>query len=283
VSEAFAHPSELLKRYGLAAKKSWGQNFLVSEKVYRAIVDATVQTEYDWIVEIGAGLGTLTSRLAQRTPEGKVIAVERDRDMVHVLSSELGHLENVDITPANALKYDLAAAARWQGAPITVCGNLPYQIASQILFHIVGSRPHVARAVVMLQKEMADRLLAVPGTKSYGALGVLISTYGEIRRVVKAGRNAFLPPPKVDSTVVRIDPFAGGASRAEIVDHELYADVVHAAFAQRRKTLRNALRARFDEAAVDAALGQAGIDGGRRGETLSVEEFAGLANELKRA
>src|SRR5690606_21088653 len=123
--DAFPDPRALLRRYGLHAKKSWGQNFLIAESVYRAIVDATVKDEDDWIVEIGAGLGTLTMRLAQRVPEGKVIAVERDPDMVRVLEAELGHLDNVEIHPQNALTYDLAQIARWRGGPLALCGNLP--------------------------------------------------------------------------------------------------------------------------------------------------------------
>jgi len=283
VSEAFPDPRTLLKRHGLSAKKSWGQNFLISERVYRAIVDATVSTEYDWIVEIGSGLGTLTMRLAERVPEGKVLAVERDPDMIGVLKAELEHLDNVEITDVNALKYDLKAVARWQGAPIAVCGNLPYQIASQIIFHILGARPHVSRAVIMLQKEMADRLLAGPGTKTYGALSVMVQSYADVRRVVQAPRGAFTPAPKVDSTVVRLDPFESGGSRFPLDDEKVFDEVVHAAFAQRRKTLRNALSARFPTEQVDAALAAADIDGGRRGETLSLEEFATLSNQFARS
>lgn len=279
MSEPFPDARALMRKYGLGAKKSWGQNFLVAESAYRAIVDATVSTDHDWIVELGAGLGTLTMRLAERVPEGKVIAVERDRDMVGVLRGELGHLDNVDIAEANALTFDLHAVARWCGEPIRVCGNLPYHIASQILFHILDARAHVSRAVVMLQREMADRLVAVPGTKAYGALGVLVGTYATVSPVVRVGKGGFVPPPKVESAVVRMDMLPGGQARAPIADHARYAAVVHAAFQQRRKTLRNALGARFGEAAAPA-LAQAGIDGGRRGETLSIEEFARVAAAL---
>lgn len=275
MATAFPDPRQLLRRHGLAAKKSWGQNFLVSERVYRAIVDATVSADDDTVVEIGAGLGTLTMRLAERVPEGQVVAVERDRDMVAVLEAELGHLENVEVHPANALTYDLAAVARWRGQPIAVCGNLPYQIASQILFRVLEQREHVRRAVVMLQREMADRLLAEPGTKTYGALTVLIGTYADLRQVVRARAGDFVPPPKVESSVVKLELLP--EPRAPIADAARYADVVHAAFAQRRKTLRNALRGRFPAEAVDAALTVADIDGARRGETLSIAEFAALA------
>lgn len=283
MSEPFPDPRALLRKHGLGAKKSWGQNFLVAERAYRAIVDATVGAVDDWIVELGAGLGTLTMRLAERAPEGKVLAVERDRDMAAVLRAELEHLDNVEIVEANALTYDLAMVGRWHGAPITVCGNLPYHIASQLLIRIVEARAHVRRAVVMVQREMADRLVAVPGTKSYGSLGVLVGTYADVSTVVRVGPGAFAPPPKVSSAVVRLDMLPDGASRVPIADPGHYADVVHAAFGQRRKKLRNALSARFDGAAVDAALAATGIDGNRRGETLPIAELAALADALPRS
>jgi len=283
MSEPFPDPRTLLRKYALGAKKSWGQNFLIAERAYRAIVDATVSDSADWVVELGAGLGTLTMRLAERVAEGKVLAVERDRDMVSVLRGELAHLDNVEIVEGNALTYDLAMVGRWHGAPIAVCGNLPYHIASQILFHVLEAREHVQRAVVMVQKEMADRLVAGPGTKAYGALGVMVQTYADVSTVVQVGPGGFVPPPKVSSTVVRLDILAGGASRAPIADPRHYSDVVHAAFGQRRKKLHNALGARFDGAAVDAALQATGIDGNRRGETLSIEEFAALAAALPKA
>lgn len=281
MSQPFPDPRTLLARYQLGAKKHWGQNFLVSERVYRAIVDAAVAWEGDWVVELGAGLGTLTMRLAERVPEGKVLAVERDRDLVRVLDSELGHLDNVEVVPANALTFDLSAVARWQGEPVAVCGNLPYHIASQILFHILAHRASVARAVVMVQREMAERMLASPGSKDYGALGVLMTTYAEVRSILRVRATAFAPAPKVASSVVRLDPLP--APRVPVEDEAHYAEVVHAAFARRRKTLRNALRARYPLEAVDGALSAAGVDGGRRGETLTLQEFSLLARELPRA
>lgn len=280
MTEPFPDARDLLRKHGLSAKKSWSQNFLVSERAYRAIVDATVRAYDDWIVELGAGLGTLTMRLAQRVPEGKIIAVERDRDMARVLDHELGHLDNVDIEEANALKYDLNMASAWRGEPIAVCGNLPYHIASQLLIRIIEARKSVVHAVVMLQKEMADRLVARPGTKAYSSLGVILGTYADISTVVQVERSAFTPPPKVDSTVIRMTLLGQGRSRVPIDDHKHYSAVVHAAFRLRRKTLRNALRARYHVEHVDRALDAADIDGKRRGETLSIEEFAHLSSHL---
>ncbi len=275
-----ADPRELLRRYGLAAKKSWGQNFLVNDGVYRAIVDATVDGDDAWVIEIGAGLGTLTARLADRVPDGKVVAIERDRDMARVLREELGDRANVEIVEADAKTFDYAAVAKQRGAPVSVCGNLPYQLSSMILFALLDPavRPHIARAVVMLQREVADRLVASPGTKAYGGLTAIVSAYADVSTVVRVKPGSFHPPPKVESAVVAVRPLA--SPRAPIADEAHYADVVHAAFGQRRKTLRNALRASFDPTAVDAALAAANIEGGRRGETLAVSEFAALASEL---
>jgi 16S rRNA (adenine1518-N6/adenine1519-N6)-dimethyltransferase len=279
-SPPFPDARTLLDRYGLRAKKSFGQNFLIAERVFRAIVDAAVGADDDWIVEIGAGLGTLTARLAERVPEGKVIALERDPDMVAVLRGELAAVENIQIEPADAMRYDLAMAARWRGDRIVVCGNLPYHIASQILFRVADARAHVRRAVVMIQKEMADRVLANPGGKDYGALGVMIQTYLDAKLVAKVPPGAFVPAPKVDSAVIRLVPLAGAAPRVPLADAARYSAVVHAAFGQRRKTLRNALRARWSAAAVDAAFAATSIDGGRRGETLAISEFAALTAAL---
>jgi 16S rRNA (adenine1518-N6/adenine1519-N6)-dimethyltransferase len=273
--EAFADARVILARHGLHAKKSFGQNFLISEKAFRAIVDATVRSDEDWIVEIGAGLGTLTARIAERVTAGKVIALEFDPDMVKVLRAELSGVDNVEIEQVDALRYDLKMAAKWRGEPITVCGNLPYHIAAPLLFKIIDARESVTHAVVMIQKEMADRIVAPPGGKEYGAIGVMLRTYADITTVAKVGAGSFAPPPKIDSTVIKLVPLA--QPRAPIADPKHYSAVVHAAFGQRRKTLRNALRAVFPAEAVDAALASTKIDGGRRGETLDIAEFAALA------
>ncbi len=280
-TQPFPDARVLLARYGLQAKKWFGQNFLISDRVFRAIVDATVARDDDWIVEIGAGLGTLTARLAERVPEGKVIALERDPDMIAVLRGELGGVDNVEIESCDALRYDLTMAARWHGGdPIAVCGNLPYHIAAPLLFRVIDARAVVRCAVVMIQKEMAERIVASPGTKAYGALGVMIRTYADVSMVAKVSAGSFVPPPQVDSAVVKLVPLPGGAPRAPIADGEHYSRVVHAAFGQRRKTLRNALRAVRTDAEVDAALAASAIDGGRRGETLDIAELAQLAAAL---
>ncbi|HJZ89043.1 MAG TPA: 16S rRNA (adenine(1518)-N(6)/adenine(1519)-N(6))-dimethyltransferase RsmA [Polyangia bacterium] len=264
-------PRELLRKYRLRAKKSWGQNFLVDERVYEHLVAACRLQPGDRVVEIGAGLGTLTRRLA--ASGAHVMAIERDRELAAVLRAELAGQAGIEIREANALGFDYAAA----GARLIVVGNLPYQIATPILFELVAARARLVRAVVMLQLEMARRLAAQPATADYGRLTIALQTFCEVSLLEKVGRRAFLPPPRVDSAIVSIVPRP--APRAQIADPAAFERLVQAAFAQRRKTLRNALRGLVGE----AAFARAGIDPGRRGETLSIEEFARLVAEAARA
>jgi 16S rRNA (adenine1518-N6/adenine1519-N6)-dimethyltransferase len=270
----------LLERYGLRAKKSFGQNFLVSDRALRGIADAAVSADTDWIVEIGAGLGTLTARIVERVTAGKVIAIEPDPDMIRVLKAELGDVDNLEIQQADAMKYDFRMLQRMLGEPLTVVGNLPYHLASQLIFKVIDARDIVRFAVFMIQKEMADRIVAKPATKDYGALGVMVRTYCDVKKVLDVGAGSFVPVPKVDSTVIKLVPLANAEARVPIANHPHYSKVVHAAFGQRRKTLRNALRAIWEEADVDGALAATKIDGVRRGETLDISEFGQLAAAL---
>jgi 16S rRNA (adenine1518-N6/adenine1519-N6)-dimethyltransferase len=248
--------------------------------VYDAIVNTTVRAPDDYVVEIGGGLGTLTARLAHAASAGKVVVVERDRDMVDVLRGELGATPNVEIAEQNALELHYEQIAARAGKPLVVVGNLPYQIASRLIFGMIDARIHCARMVIMLQKEMADRVLAPPDADAYGALGVMVQTYCDVRGVVKAPSAAFFPAPKVDSAVIILTPLPNGATRAPIDDEKRYSALVHAAFGQRRKTLKNAMRSLWEDEDIARALAAAEIDGIRRGETLSVAEFARLANAL---
>jgi 16S rRNA (adenine1518-N6/adenine1519-N6)-dimethyltransferase len=270
----------LLDRYGLRAKKSFGQNFLISDRVLRAIADASVSSDMDWIVEIGAGLGTLTARIAERVTAGKIIALEPDPDMIRVLEAELGDVDNLEIEHVDAMKYDLSMVHRMVGEPIIVCGNLPYHLASQLIFKVIDAREVVKFAVFMIQKEMADRIVAKPGTKEYGALGVMVRTYCDVSTVIKVGAGSFVPVPKIDSTVIKMTPLPDAQPRVPIANHPHYSKVVHTAFGQRRKTLRNALKAAWPDDQIDAALAATKIDGVRRGETLDISEFGQLAAAL---
>jgi 16S rRNA (adenine1518-N6/adenine1519-N6)-dimethyltransferase len=264
----------LLAKYGLRAKKSWSQNFLVDERAFAAIVRACELDPADWAIEIGAGLGTLTARLGDAAAH--VVAIEPERDMLSVLRAELGTHPRIEIVAADALAFDFAAVAARAGRPPVVVGNLPYQITSPILFRLFESRVPFSRIVVMVQKELAERIVADAGTKEYGALSVMVRLYGEPKLVGRVRAGSFVPAPRVDSAVLRIAPHATLVTE----DVTRFGRVVHAAFNQRRKTLRNALSAAFSADAVERALAAAAIDGQRRGETLTVAEFARVAAAL---
>lgn len=266
----------LLLKYSARAKKSWSQNFLVDPRAYQHIVEAAAVGAGDTVLEIGAGLGTLTARLL--ATGAKVVAVERDREMCAVLRGELADHDRFLLREEDALQLDVAAVAAAAGGPLVLVGNLPYQIASPLLFRFLAgaARPHVRRMVLMLQREVAERLLARPDGEAYSAMSAQVQLLADVRRVCHVGPGGFLPPPRVDSTVVLVTPLL--APRVPVRDLDTYARVVRAAFGKRRKTLRNALAAAFPD--PQGALRRAGvdIDLGRRGETLSVAEFARLAD-----
>jgi 16S rRNA (adenine1518-N6/adenine1519-N6)-dimethyltransferase len=270
-------PRAILRRHGLRPKKAWGQNFLGDEHHLAAIAAAARVGPGDTVVELGAGLGHLTRFLA--ATGARVIAVERDRDLVPVLRDELRALP-VEVREENAATIDLAAIARESAAPPVVVGNLPYHLSTEILFHVAEARAHLRRVVFLLQREVTERIAAPPGGKDYGILSVLLQLHAvvDVPHLVPAG--AFTPPPEVESAVVRLE--FREAPLADPGDGALFERIVKGAFAQRRKTLGNAFKAArlAEPEALAAALAAAGIDPGRRAETLSVAEFAALSRAL---
>lgn len=273
---------ELLRRYGLFAKKSWGQNFLIDERAYSAIVAACGLTAGELAVEVGAGLGTLTSRLLQTG--ASVVAIERERDMCEVLGRELGTHRRFRLREENALHTDYAALGG--GRPLVIVGNLPYHITAPLLFTFLAARAAVRRIVIMVQREVAARILAPADTEDYSALSAQVQLLAAVRRVCHVGRSGFLPAPRVDSTVVLLEPFPNSGTAVPVLDSGCYSQVVRAAFGQRRKTLRNALAslpATMDDERVANAIAATGIELSRRGETLTVAEFAQLADAITRA
>jgi len=274
-----SHPSPraLLERYGLRAKKSWGQNFLGDEVVLDHIARLAVRAPGERVVELGAGLGHLTARLLARG--ARVIAVERDRDMARVLRGELG--DRIVLLEADAARLDLRALARRGGAAarLAIAGNLPYHLTSPILFSILDQSDAVSRAVLLLQREVAERLAAPPGSRDWGLLSVLLQREADVgvERVVPPG--AFVPPPKVESAVLRAELRPPAEA---VADAARFRRLVKAGFAQRRKTLRNALEAAriAPPDAIARALAAAGVDPGRRGETLTVAEWAAVDRAL---
>ncbi len=274
-------PRRVLARHGLGAKKSWGQNFLHDRSVLARIVAAAGAGPEDTVVEIGAGLGTLTSALARaEPPPGRILAIERDPDMQRVLEAELANDGHVEIVPADALIFDFSAAARAAGRPLVVVGNLPYQIASSLLLAIVeaGASGAVRRAIVMVQREMAQRVVAPPGSKTYGRLTVAIAQRAEARILFHVRPGSFHPAPQITSSVMSLEMRA--EPLAPVQDRALFEEVVKQAFSTRRKMLRRALAARFGEERVAAALAASGIVPTRRAEELSVPEFARVADAL---
>jgi len=276
----YPSPRALLAKYGLRAKKSWGQNFLGDEAILDSIAALAVTAPGERVVELGAGLGHLTARLLARGAE--VVAVERDRDMARVLRGELEG--RVTVLEADAARIDYAALAA-SPSPVprfAVVGNLPYHLTSPILFGLLDQPGSVSRAVFLLQREVAERLAASPGSKAWGLLSVLLQERAtvSVERIVPPG--AFHPPPRVESAVVRI---AFGPAREGAPDPARFRRLVKAGFGQRRKTLANALAAArvAPPEALARALAQAGIDARRRGETLTVAEWGALERALARA
>jgi 16S rRNA (adenine1518-N6/adenine1519-N6)-dimethyltransferase len=270
---------ELLGRHGLSPKKSLGQNFLVAPRVQERIVTAAEIQATDVVVEIGAGLGALTARLADVA--SRVIAIDRDGQLVEVLRAELADRPNLEIVLGDALEFDLGEAARKAGRPLVVVGNLPYVVTSPVLFATIEAAAGgqvVDRAIFMVQKEFAQRMLAPPGSRTYGRLSVMVQQAAAAEILFHVGAGAFLPPPAVTSTVLRLRPRA--QPLAAVRDTELFARVVREAFGARRKMLRRALEPGFGGARAAAALAAADIEGTRRAEELAVADFARLTNAL---
>ena len=276
-------PRILLKAWNMRPKKSLGQNFLVNETLAETIVKRAVITAQDPVVEIGAGLGAMTIPAARRA--ARLIAVEKDSQLANLLRTELAvqQLTHVEVINQDILTFhyrDHIQADR----PAVVIGNLPYNLSSQIVVHLIASRDVVQCALLMLQKEMAQRLIASPGNRDYGRLSVMLQYCAEVEVVADAPAHMFYPRPKVDSQVIRATFRKRIEHPAE--DEALLSRVVKAGFSQRRKTLRNALTGNIlkaDRGQVEAWLVEAAIDPQRRAETLSVAEFVRLANLISRA
>ena len=255
----------------ILARKRFGQHFLHDRSVLDRIVEALAPQPEQALLEIGPGRGALTERLVSRSRT--LDAVEIDRDLAALLRERFGSATGFELHECDALEFDLAALAQRRGQRLRVIGNLPYNISTPLLFHIAAAHEHVDDLHVMLQKEVIDRIAAEPGSSEYGRLTVMLAPWFETRHLFDVGPGAFTPAPRVWSAVARLtvrrEP-AFAVPRA-------YARTVSAAFSQRRKTLRNALRSLLDIEGIKAA----GVDPGVRPETLSPAQFAALAAQVK--
>lgn len=272
----------LLQRHGFRFSKSMGQNFLTAAWVPQQIAAESGITAADGALEIGPGVGCLTAELAKTA--GRVTAIELDERLRGVLGETLADFDNVSVVFADALKADLPAicAETLGERPWKVCANLPYNVTTPLItaFLEAGCFESVT---VMIQKEVAQRLCAAPGTGEYGAFSVLVQWYAEPKLLFDVPPHCFVPQPKVTSAVVRMDRRT--APPASVDDEKLFFRTVRAAFAQRRKTLSNALRSAFselDRAAIESAMEETGLPPAVRGETLSIAQFAALSNALLR-
>ncbi len=270
-------PRRVLARHGLVAKKRFSQNFLVARSVIERIVGALALRPEETVVELGAGLGTLTGALL--ATGARVVAVDLDRDMLEVLRAELGTRPRLAIVAADATEVDLHALGAEAGGRVAVTGNLPYSATGAILRHLCASHASVGRAVLMVQREVRDRLLAEPGTRAWGALTVFTRNVYEVRSVCLVPAGAFHPAPRVQSAVFSLTPRSSPVAR----ESPAFVAIVRGCFEARRKTLRNSLLLALDDAArIDSVLAEVGIDGRRRGETLAIEELDALARAWER-
>ncbi|MDY3974293.1 16S rRNA (adenine(1518)-N(6)/adenine(1519)-N(6))-dimethyltransferase RsmA [uncultured Veillonella sp.] len=263
----------ICKRFGIHMSKKLGQNFLISRRVVDDIVRAAELEPGEPVLEVGPGIGTLTQGLAQSG--ASVTAVELDRRLLEVLDHTLESYDNVQIVHGDILKVNIPELMNYK--PFKVVANLPYYITTPIIMSLLEMKLPIERLVVMVQKEVAERMVATPGTKAYGALSVAVQYYTEPEIVFDVLPKSFLPAPEVTSSVVRCK--LRPKPPVDVMEEAILFRVIKAAFAQRRKTFSNTMKTTgLKKEQIEAILTKAGIDGNRRGETFDLQEFATIAN-----
>ncbi|MBO5907470.1 MAG: 16S rRNA (adenine(1518)-N(6)/adenine(1519)-N(6))-dimethyltransferase RsmA [Clostridia bacterium] len=271
----------LMADAGITFRKEFGQNFLINRMIPEDIADSCADTSDRMILEIGPGIGCLTQELAIRYK--KVVAVEIDKGLIPVLEKTMADYDNVTVINDDIMKIDLETLVREysEGMKVSVCANLPYYITTPILMRLLESGIKFSSITVMVQNEVAQRLAAAPGSSDYGAITAILGYYGTTKRLFKVSAGCFLPAPKVDSAVVRIDLYDSPVY--DIKDEALFRSLIKAAFEMRRKTLQNAISAKiqgFTKEEITSAIVSLGHDERVRGERLSTEDFARLSNAL---
>lgn len=279
-----SHPSrtaEIIKQHQFSFKKSLGQNFLIDNNILRKIVDAADLTPESGVIEVGPGIGSLTEMLARQAK--KVVAIEIDQRLLPILSENLSPYPNTEVVHGDVLEQDLHRLLKDKMAGIDdihVVANLPYYVTTPILMKLLEERLPINSIVVMIQKEVAERIAAKPGGKDYGSLSIAAQYYADTHYCMTVPKNVFMPKPNVDSAVIRLS--IRNKPPVDVVDEDLFFKVVRASFVQRRKTIYNNLRTAFNDPKLDwqELLRGAGIDPVRRGETLSIVEFGQLSNHI---
>lgn len=272
----------VLQKYGFVFQKKYGQNFLIDPRVLDKIVAAAGIGPDDFVVEVGPGIGTLTQYLAYAAR--RVCAVEIDKNLIPILKDTLSEYKNVEIINEDILKVDLAALAREKngGKPVKVVANLPYYITTPIIMGLFENHVPLDSITVMVQKEVAERMETGPGTKDYGALSLAVQYYAEPYLVANVPPNCFMPRPKVGSAVIRLTKHS--VMPVKTKNEKLMFSIIRASFNQRRKTLVNGLRnsdlLSFSREEIEEAITACGLPLTVRGETLSLSEFAGLADQF---
>ena len=263
----------ICKRFDIKMSKKLGQNFLIKRGIVDEIVHAAELTSGEPVLEVGPGIGTLTQGLAQSGAD--VTAIELDRRLLEVLDTTLASYDNVRIIHGDVLKLDVPSIMNHK--PFKVVANLPYYITTPIIMSLLESKLPIERLVVMVQKEVALRMVAKPGTKDYGALSVAVQYYTEPDIVLDVPPKSFLPAPAVTSSVIRC--VLRDKPPVDVIDEKLFFRVVKAGFAQRRKTFSNTMKTTgLSKDRIEELLAKANIDGQRRGETFTLQEFADVAN-----
>lgn len=269
----------IMEKYGFRFSKSLGQNFLIDDSIVESIIDGAEVGPDDVVLEVGPGIGVMTHAMAQRAK--KVVAIEIDNSLLPVLDETLGEEDNVEVVNGDVLKVNLQQIIdeKLDGQAPKVVANLPYYVTTPIIMRFLEEQIPVTDIVVMVQKEVADRMVADPGTKIYGALSVVVQYYAEPSKIVKVPPSVFMPQPNVESSVVRLQKRT--EPPVDLKEPDLFFKTVRSAFMKRRKTLLNALSSGelgVSKDQVKEVLESCGIDPKRRGETLDMNEFAALAN-----
>ena len=273
----------VLKKYDFQFQKKFGQNFLVDTHVLEKIMDSAEVAKEDCVLEIGPGIGTMTQYLCERA--GEVIAVEIDKKLIPVLQETLSAYDNVTVINEDILKVDIAMLARQKngGRPLKVVANLPYYITTPIIMDLLESRVPLESVTVMVQKEVAERMRAKPGTKDYGALSLAVAYYAEAYLAANVPPNCFMPRPKVGSAVIRLTCHKEPPVRVKD-EHHMFR-LIRASFNQRRKTLQNGLYndsgLSYAKEEISAAIQSMGLAPAVRGEALTLEQFACLSDALQ--